>query len=340
MEKRYQVFVSSTYQDLIEERIEVIQALLELDCIPCGMEYFPAADETQWDFIKKLIDESDYYLVVIAGKYGSMDENGVSYTQKEYEYAVSKNIPTIAFLHKDIDTLIASKVEKDGKKRKKLEDFKDVVKKKLCKYWTTPQELGAVVSRSMSQAKKNYPRIGWIRADFIDENSQKEILQLYKRIETLEKEIEVNTNFKSPLTEVFADLTDEVTLNVEVMSGPYNKRTIERKEIKSTWNDIQYHLLPKLIQPIKELSLRQYLNGICKEIFISQNKVETYTKSFNVSITNESVDTIKVQFQALGLIKFYSIDKENAYSKSETKIVALTQKGETRLIEIRAIKKT
>lgn len=52
MEKRYQVFVSSTYRDLIEERVEVMQALLELDCIPCGMEYFPAADDSQWEFIK------------------------------------------------------------------------------------------------------------------------------------------------------------------------------------------------------------------------------------------------------------------------------------------------
>ena len=48
MDKRYQVFVSSTYMDLREERQEVIQALLELDCIPSGMELFPASDETQW----------------------------------------------------------------------------------------------------------------------------------------------------------------------------------------------------------------------------------------------------------------------------------------------------
>jgi hypothetical protein len=50
--KRYQVFVSSTYEDLKEERNEVLQALLELDCIPCGMEYFPATDDTQWNYIK------------------------------------------------------------------------------------------------------------------------------------------------------------------------------------------------------------------------------------------------------------------------------------------------
>lgn len=155
MEKRYQVFISSTYKDLIDERIEVIQALLELDCIPVGMEYFPAADESQWNFIKKLIDESDYYIVIIAGKYGSEDEKGKSYTQKEYEYAVKKGIPIISFLHKDLDSLKANKIETDSIKRKKLEDFRSLVQKKLCKFWMTSQDLGAVVSRSMSQAKKN-----------------------------------------------------------------------------------------------------------------------------------------------------------------------------------------
>ncbi len=41
LDKRYQVFVSSTFSDLEEERQEVMQALLELDCMPAGMELFP-----------------------------------------------------------------------------------------------------------------------------------------------------------------------------------------------------------------------------------------------------------------------------------------------------------
>lgn len=53
MEKRYQVFVSSTYADLKDERQHVLQALMEMDCIPAGMELFPATDEEQWEFIKK-----------------------------------------------------------------------------------------------------------------------------------------------------------------------------------------------------------------------------------------------------------------------------------------------
>ena len=71
MDKRYQVFVSSTYEDLQEERQEVMHALLELDCIPAGMELFPAANEDQWTLIKRVIDDCDYYLVIVGGRYGS-----------------------------------------------------------------------------------------------------------------------------------------------------------------------------------------------------------------------------------------------------------------------------
>jgi hypothetical protein len=61
MEKRYQVFVSSTYEYLKVERQEVMHALLEQECIPSGMELFPAASEDQWTLIKEVIDDCDYY---------------------------------------------------------------------------------------------------------------------------------------------------------------------------------------------------------------------------------------------------------------------------------------
>lgn len=90
MEIKYQVFVSSTYKDLLEERQEVMQALLELDCIPVGMELFPAADDDQWTLIKRLIDDCDYYILIAGGRYGSVNKEGISYTQMEYEYALSR----------------------------------------------------------------------------------------------------------------------------------------------------------------------------------------------------------------------------------------------------------
>ena len=65
MNKKYSVFVSSTYEDLKEERQEVVNALLQMDCFPVGMEYFNASDQSQWDVIKSLIDECDYYVLII-----------------------------------------------------------------------------------------------------------------------------------------------------------------------------------------------------------------------------------------------------------------------------------
>ena len=79
-DKKYSVFVSSTYQDLIGERAVVSQALLELSCFPAGMELFPASDEAQWGLIERAIDQCDYYVLIVAGRYGSMTADGISFT--------------------------------------------------------------------------------------------------------------------------------------------------------------------------------------------------------------------------------------------------------------------
>src|SRR4051794_2675392 len=107
MDKRYQVFVSSTYADLKDERRKVIQTLMEMDCIPSGMELFPAADEEQWEFIKKVIDDCDYYLLILGGRYGSTTPEGISYTEKEYDYAISRGLKVLAFPHEDPDLIVA-----------------------------------------------------------------------------------------------------------------------------------------------------------------------------------------------------------------------------------------
>ena len=105
MDKRYQVFISSTYEDLKEERKEVMQALLELDCIPAGMELFSAADDDQWKIIQKVIDDCDYYIIISAGRYGSSDNSGMGYTEKEYKYALENGKPILGFIHADIGSI-------------------------------------------------------------------------------------------------------------------------------------------------------------------------------------------------------------------------------------------
>lgn len=125
MSKRFQVFISSTYIDLHLERQELIRALLELDCIPAGMELFPASDDDAWTLIKRVIDESDYYLVVSAGRYGSVHpDTGISYTEMEYDYAVKAGKPVIGFLKANPESIPVDKVYTDQVLAEKLDVFR------------------------------------------------------------------------------------------------------------------------------------------------------------------------------------------------------------------------
>src|SRR5258708_3128439 len=166
MDKRYQVFVSSTYADLKEERRRVIQTIIEMDCIPAGMELFPAADEEQFQFIKRVIDDCDYYLLIIGGRYGSIDETGISYTEKEYEYAVSIGLKVIALINENPDEIPLGKSEKDPILRQRIEAFKKKVSTgRLVRFWKSADELPAHVALSLANAIKISPAVGWIRAN-------------------------------------------------------------------------------------------------------------------------------------------------------------------------------
>jgi len=99
--RKYEVFISSTYKDLVDERKQVMLAILELGWIPAGMELFPAADDTQWTVIKEWIDRCDYFITIVGGRYGLIARGkSKSYIEREYRYAKSKGKRTIAFLHK------------------------------------------------------------------------------------------------------------------------------------------------------------------------------------------------------------------------------------------------
>ena len=178
MKKKYQFFISSTYADLIDERLEIIQTILRTENIPLGMEAFPAADKKQMDLIRGIIDQSDFYIVLVGGRYGSIDpESGKSYTELEYDYAVSRGIPILAFLKTD-DSITKDKMDTEPKKQEKLEAFKTKLKEKLLKFWSSKHELAAAVSQAIMLVLKDNPPGGLIKYD-----EMPEILELTQKNE-------------------------------------------------------------------------------------------------------------------------------------------------------------
>jgi Domain of unknown function (DUF4062) len=191
--KRYEVFLSSAYADLREARQGVTMTLLECDAFPTGMEIFPATDDDAWTLICRIIDECDYYLLVIAGKYGSVNPaTGLSYTEMEYDYAASAGKPVMAFLHGDPGALRADRCESTEELRTKLENFRQKVQKaKHVKYWKSPEELAGHVARSYNRFVRSYPATGWVRADQASSaQSLKELLDAKAKIDELQAALE------------------------------------------------------------------------------------------------------------------------------------------------------
>jgi hypothetical protein len=166
LEKRYQVFISSTSVDLGRERRAVIEALYEASYFPVGMEFFNAATEAAWPTIKRIIDSCDYYVVISAGRYGSLRPNGVSFTESEYDYATGIGKPRLAFVYKDLELLAKKKTEPTEDGQIKVERFRQkLMSDLLCRKWRGGQELARQVVGALNSETQRNPQAGWIRAD-------------------------------------------------------------------------------------------------------------------------------------------------------------------------------
>lgn len=190
-ERRYQVFVSSTFVDLQEERRKALDAILEAQAFPAGMELFPSADDDQFEFIKREIESSDYYIVIVAGRYGSLAPDGLSFTEKEYDYALSLTKPVMAFLHKDLGELRGKALEPEQAQRERLQAFRAKVSAgKLVKFYSNPDELKAQVAQALNSAFRLKPQIGWVRATNARRiEDLEEIMRLQKQVMELEAEV-------------------------------------------------------------------------------------------------------------------------------------------------------
>ena len=204
MEKKYQVFVSSTYMDLHEERKKAIDILLMADCIPAGMEAFVATDLEQFEVIKKVIDLCDYYVLIIGKKYGSVNpDTGISYTEMEYDYAISKGIPVLVFALDSSVELPPEKCESDAVKAEKLQAFRDkAMTNRLATVWKTVEELTGALAIAIMKAKTEIARPGWQRGTDYDEASlRRNIMSLDEENKKLKAELEEKNNTIRSLTE-------------------------------------------------------------------------------------------------------------------------------------------
>lgn len=348
MDRRYQVFISSTFTDLIEERKEVIQALLELDCLPAGMEMFPSANDDQWTLIKKVIDQSDFYVVVVGGRYGSMSEHGISYTEMEYDHAVQKGIPILGFVHADPGSIQMNKSESDVAARKLLAKFKDKVQTRHIKTYNGAEDLGSKVSRALNIAMRTTDAEGWVRGRFaMTPEVQAEMAELRAQVSELNREVAATTKIvvdpdvESGTDTYPIDMTLEYFTDEELTKPRYQRKPASKRIfIDVTWDEVLSHMGTKLMHEATGEELSKELDTF-STICLMQNHRELipddYSEPKSLTAFFSCIDDVTVQLFTLGLIqrgvKRRGINDLNKYW-------VLTDEGESSFMKLRARRRT
>lgn len=317
MDKRYQVFISSTYTDLKDERDGIIKGILSLYHIPIGMEMFSAEDETQWNIIKRTIDESDYYILILGLRYGSKTSDGISFTQKEYEYALETNKPIMSFIMEENVSLRADQRDDD---LSDIKAFRATVldNDKMAKHWKTKEELIShiIVALTMQIAQK--PAIGWVRANKV---AGEELLAEINELRKQNKELLEQLTSLKPISSIknIADFESKITLHTY-----YGRELTPKFDFETTWKEIFILIAPHMYQTaLTEDTIESFLFDMLPEGF-PKHDYEQW------GIVYKDIKTIAFQLTAYGLIET-DYDRDPAYW-------SLTNKGEQLTLEYCTVK--
>jgi hypothetical protein len=197
MRRKLQIFVSSTFTDLISERQAAVSAILKAGHIPAGMELFTAGDKSQMDTIKRWIDESDAYMLILGGRYGSVEpSSGLSYTELEYDYAVEQCKPFFAIV---IDSNSLEEKVKNGGGTHLLEmenpallkSFREKVLSRISSFFKNESDIKLCVHESLADFRDNPDLKGWVSASEFEDTKplHDEIAQLRAKIDHLQDEL-------------------------------------------------------------------------------------------------------------------------------------------------------
>jgi len=271
-ETKYQIFISSTYKDLIDAREAVQKTILGLYQFPIGMEMFSADDNEQWEVIQETIDSSDYYVLIIGHRYGSEASDGISYTEKEFDYAKGNGIPVLSFIRNRNSPTTPEQREDQQKKAKKLDAF--IAKasgSKMCDFWETEEQLASKVAIALSKIFRKTPRVGWVRSDkAISPQVSEELARLSRENRDLNQELEgyrnkqnnrqpeisVSLSATGPEPIVFKDLPLKVLSLKQIDSIPshlsdyvtqieideFNRSLPDKKEIEQFNTELNHYL--------------------------------------------------------------------------------------------------
>lgn len=279
IQKKYQIFVSSTFKDLIAERQSAVEAILKAGHIPAGMELFTSSNKSQWEVIKRWINESDIYMLILGGRYGSVEpESGKSYTQLEYEYAQKVGKPLFAVVITDdaIKELKATQIETDYPE--KLAEFRKIVLSHMISFFSDTKDIKLAIHESLSEIISDNPLVGWVRGNSQNENIAEELALLSEENRKLREE---NQELKKAQLERMPHLEIDLN-NYENLVFEYYLPQYNAYEMQYPIEEVPTHLN----EFIEDMQVSKYNMAIKA---ISESHIEKYNFLMQQASINEKL---------------------------------------------------
>ncbi|MFS7422608.1 DUF4062 domain-containing protein [Carnobacterium maltaromaticum] len=295
MEKKLQVFISSTFLDLKEERQAAVQAVLNAGHIPAGMELFKAGDESQQQVIEEWINDSDVYLLILGGRYGALNNEGISYTEWEYNKATELNKERFSLILNEeyINTKVAQGLIKATDletKNDKYMAFKERVEKKLVKYIDHEARIESSIQSSLRniEKKKGEKLGGWVKYSDIEN---------YKAIK------DENSMLKTKLVK----LTEK--------NSSLKEKEYKRNQEKDYFGDFSYSEIVDIFKNqkliLRQESMTSKLYDETKGEVSFLTIIETYYTSLSLGISSQTVSKDNISFdlyrKVLPVLKVYGL---------------------------------
>jgi hypothetical protein len=311
----------------------VLEAILELGHFPAGMEAFPAADATPWELIETVINESDYYILIVGGRYGSTGPEGISYTEMEYNLALELGKPILAFTHSDPDQILAGKTELDNEARARLDSFRTRISERICKSWTNKENLKAAVLLSLVHTIRTKPASGWVKNEGLENH---ELLQrlasLQERFNRQEEELNFLRN--AMLAEADTAKFQGLDTNIEI---PTDKDS----RIQALLSDIFFAIADHMLTPCMEHNIARAIRARLNTTADDPSSNGSHLDGATAVVDNSTLAAILRQLLALGLVEPEMILRTSG-DKNRTDTIArrcwkLTRLGRAKFLEKTAV---
>lgn len=300
-DKKYSVFISSTYTDLINIREKLMKTILKMNQFPLGMELFSAGDSAQWKVIEKTIQMTDYYVLILGHRYGSEGEDGVGYTEKEFNYAQKLEIPIISFIRNEDVPTKPSERDDEPEKKEKLRLFREKAKTgRMVEFWENENEIPEKLSIALMKQIFENPQVGWVRGNQVASTEMSnELALLLKENRELNRKLEgFKRSERKPNFELL--INGKNTLNYKIGERnksinyfePLNKdicieEAFPSSNSPSPFDDVD--LKPRFIEEIDKYNnniLNFEKKDIANTVILSLETIQTNYINLNVTLIN------------------------------------------------------